>query len=99
MDGVAESEEQQRECLHIRIVGGGAIGIEATAELYDLWHDALRYVYSHLDGLLNITIHDVADSVLSTFDENLSEYAMQSLKAKQVEVKTTLTVQLLRVPI
>ena len=83
------TEQQQRECLHIRIVGGGAIGIEATAELYDLWHEALRHVYKHLDGLVNITIHDVADSVLSTFDENLSEYAMSSLKAKQVEVKTS----------
>lgn len=83
------SEQQQRDLLHIRIVGGGAIGIEATAELYDLWEEALRHVYSHLDGLLSITIHDVADSVLSTFDANLSEYAMESLKAKRVEVKTS----------
>ena len=27
------TEEQQRDILHIRIVGGGAIGIEAMAEL------------------------------------------------------------------
>ena len=27
------SEERQKEILHIRIVGGGAIGIEAMAEL------------------------------------------------------------------
>ena len=83
------TEEQQRGLLHIRIVGGGAIGIEATAELYDLWHEAMRNVYPHLDGKVNITIHDVASSVLSTFDENLSEYAMGSLLAKKVEVKTS----------
>lgn len=83
------SEEQQRDLLHIRIVGGGAIGIEATAELHDLWHEALRHVYAHLDGKVNITIHDVASTVLSTFDENLSEYALQSLLAKKVEVKTS----------
>ena len=83
------SEEQQLALLHIRIVGGGAVGIEATAQLCDLWHEALRHVYPHLDGLVNITIHDVADTVLSGFDKNLSEYAMESLKAKQVEVKTS----------
>lgn len=83
------SEEQQRALLHIRIVGGGAIGIEATAEIYDLWEEGLRHVYSHLDGKVSITIHDVAASVLSTFDEKLSEYAMQSLMAKKVEVKTS----------
>lgn len=27
------TEEQQKDILHIRIVGGGAIGIEAMAEL------------------------------------------------------------------
>ena len=83
------TDEQRRDRLHIRIVGGGAIGIEATAEIYDLWQEALRHVYSHLDGKVTITIHDVASSVLSTFDENLSEYAMQSMKAKKVEVKTS----------
>ena len=82
------TEDQQRAALHIRIVGGGAIGIEATAELYDLWHEALRHVYPHLDGLVSITIHNVASSVLSTFDENLGEYAMQSLKTKKIEIKT-----------
>ena len=83
------SKEQQKALLHIRIVGGGAVGIEATAEIYDLWHEALKFVYAHLDGLVNITIHDVADTVLSSFDSNLSEYAMSSLKAKKVEVKTS----------
>jgi len=39
------SDERQREILHIRVVGGGAIGIEATAELYDLWTESLRHLY------------------------------------------------------
>lgn len=83
------TEEHQREILHIRIVGGGAIGIEATAELYDLWADALRHLYPHLDGKVRITIHDVAPSLLSTFDESLSQYAMASLREKKVEMKTS----------
>ena len=83
------TDEQQKELLHIRIVGGGAIGIEATAELYDLWHESMRHLYPHLDGKLQLTIHDVASSLLSTFDENLSKYAMQSLLEKKVEIKTS----------
>lgn len=83
------SDEKQKEILHIRIVGGGAIGIEATAELYDLWHEAMRKLYPHLDGKVNITIHDVAPELLSTFDESLSQYAMESMRVKKVEIKTS----------
>ena len=83
------SDERQREILHIRVVGGGAIGIEATAELYDLWTESLRHLYPHLDGKVALTIHDVAPAILTTFDESLSKYAMQSLERKKVEIKTS----------
>ncbi|KAG8630291.1 hypothetical protein KVT40_001910 [Elsinoe batatas] len=81
-------EERQREMLHIRIVGGGAIGIEATAELHDLWEESMQHLYPHLKGKVQITIHDVAPEILSTFDESLSEYAMKSMRRKGVELKT-----------
>ncbi|KAL9094492.1 MAG: hypothetical protein Q9165_003342 [Trypethelium subeluteriae] len=76
------SEQAQRDLLSIRIVGGGAIGIEAAAELFDLWQEEMRHLYAHLDGKLTITIHDVADKLLGTFDASLSEYAMESLRSK-----------------
>lgn len=82
------SPEQQKEVLNIRIVGGGAIGIEATAEIHDLWAKEMRFLYPHLDGMVTITIHDVADSLLSTFDTALSEYAYDSLREKQVKIMT-----------
>jgi NADH:ubiquinone reductase (non-electrogenic) len=83
------SEEQQREMLNIRVVGGGAIGIEATAEIYDLWHEDMRFLYPHLDGKLTITIHDVAPTILSTFDQSLGDYALKSLHQKKVQIKTS----------
>jgi NADH:ubiquinone reductase (non-electrogenic) len=82
------SPEQQKENLNIRIVGGGAIGIEAAAEIHDLWAEDMRFLYPHLDGKVTITIHDVADSLLSTFDSALSEYAHDSLREKKVELAT-----------
>lgn len=80
--------EQQKDVLNIRVVGGGAIGIEAAAELHDLWTEEMRFLYPHLDGKVTITIHDVADSLLSTFDSALSEYAHESLDKKNVKIAT-----------
>ena len=82
------SEERQREILTIRVIGAGAIGIEATAELHDLWWKDMRFLCPHLDGKLTIAIHDIADTVLSTFDESLSSYALSSLEEKKVKIHT-----------
>lgn len=86
-------EAEQRDILSIRIVGGGAIGIEAAAEIFDLWNEDMRFLYPHLDGKLTITIHDVAPNILTTFDAKLSEYATESLKGKHVELKTSSHIQ------
>lgn len=82
------SETQQRDMLRIIVVGGGAIGIEATAELSDLWQHHMRHLYAHLDGLLSVEVHDVADSLLGTFDKRLGEYAAQKLSGRGIEVRT-----------
>ncbi|TQN65355.1 putative NADH dehydrogenase [Colletotrichum shisoi] len=87
------SEQDQRDYLNIRIVGGGAIGIEAAAELWDLWFEDMRFLFPHLDGKLNITIHDVAPKILSTFDASLSEYATSSLEGKHVKLMTGSNIQ------
>ncbi|PPJ52278.1 hypothetical protein CBER1_10273 [Cercospora berteroae] len=81
-------ETQQRDILRIIVVGGGAIGMEACAELYDLWYDDLRHVYPHLDGKLSVEVHDVATSLLGTFDKRLGEYATQKLVSRGVKIQT-----------
>ncbi|CAN8104015.1 unnamed protein product [Discula destructiva] len=96
---VAADPQKQRDILNIRIVGGGAIGIEAAAELYDLWNDEMRFLYPHLDGKLTITIHDVAPAILTTFDKSLAEYATGSLtKGKQgiVQIQTSSHIEKVR---
>ncbi|OLN96311.1 putative NADH dehydrogenase [Colletotrichum chlorophyti] len=82
------SEQEQRDILNIRIVGGGAVGIEAAAELWDLWFEEMRFLFPHLDEKLTITIHDVAPTILSTFDNRLTEYATRSLEGKHVKLRT-----------
>jgi NADH:ubiquinone reductase (non-electrogenic) len=49
----------------------------------------MRFLYPHLDGKLTIVIHDVAPTILSTFDEKLGDYATKSLHQKKVELKTS----------
>lgn len=83
------TDAQQRDMLRILIVGGGAIGIEATAELFDLWDHEMKHVYPHLDGKLSIEIHDVAPALLGTFDDQLGEYAAKKFKRRGVEVRTS----------
>ena len=83
------SEQQQREMLNIRIVGSGAIGIEVTAEIHDLWHEDMRFWWPRLDRKLTITIHDVAPTNLSTFDKSLGDYALNSLHQKNLQMKTS----------
>ncbi|POS76880.1 hypothetical protein DHEL01_v204720 [Diaporthe helianthi] len=88
---ILQHPQKQRDILNIRIIGGGAIGIEAAAELFDLWNEDMRFLFPHLDGKLVITIHDVASSILTTFDQHLAEYATDSLtkgKDNVVKIKT-----------
>ncbi|KAI9838254.1 MAG: hypothetical protein M1819_005521 [Sarea resinae] len=83
------SEQRRKDLLNVRIVGGGAIGIEATAEIYDLWAEELSKLYPHLANDLTITIHDVAPDILTTFDKRLGKYAHDSLlKRRGLSLKT-----------
>jgi NADH:ubiquinone reductase (non-electrogenic) len=82
------SDEQQRDILRIIIVGGGPIGIEAAAELYDLWNEHMRFLYHHLDGKLSLEIHDVAPTILGQFDEKLGEYALESIQSRGIKIVT-----------
>ncbi|KAK3614455.1 hypothetical protein LTR56_027250, partial [Elasticomyces elasticus] len=62
------TEVQQRNLLHIIVVGGGPTGVEITAEMYDLVHNDLIYLYPDLAGKISVAIHDVAAQILSVFD-------------------------------
>ncbi|THH13535.1 hypothetical protein EW146_g6689 [Bondarzewia mesenterica] len=79
--------ERVAELLHVAIVGGGPTGVELSAELDDLFVD-LSKTFPHLAGQFSITIHDIAPQILSAFDSNLRDYALQSFTRRGVQIKT-----------
>jgi NADH:ubiquinone reductase (non-electrogenic) len=82
------TDQQQRDLLHFVIAGAGPTGVEVSSELSDLCEGSYARLYPHLRGKVSISVHDVAEKVLSGFDTKLQEYAMASFNKRHVEVLT-----------
>lgn len=90
------SDKLREQLLRFAIVGGGPTGMEFAAELSDLVHQDLSKLYPALVPKVRIAVYDVADKILSMFDEKLGRYAMETFRREGVEVKTSHHVQELR---
>lgn len=88
--------EMQKWLLHFAIVGGGPTGSELAANLRDFINDDLSKVYPTLQGIPQISLYDVAPKVLSTFDESLSRYAMETMEKEGITVQTSHHIKSLR---
>ncbi len=84
------------QLLRFAIVGGGPTGMEFAAELSDLVRQDLSKLYPSLASKVRIAVHDVADKVLTMFDDKLGKYAMETFHRAGVEMKTSHRVQELR---
>lgn len=81
------NEQQKRDLLHFAIVGGGPTGVELAAEIDELVHGHLGKVYKELEGLVTVSVYDVADRMLGMFGEKLSQYAMERFRKRNVKVQ------------
>lgn len=81
-------EARQREILHFAIVGGGPTGVEFAAELSDLITEDLAKIYPELLPLVSITVYDVAQRILGSFDQHLAEYAMRRFARSGIKIAT-----------
>jgi NADH dehydrogenase len=88
--------EMQRWLLHFAIVGAGPTGTELAASLRDFIYSDMMKIYPTLKGIPQISLYDIAPSVLSMFDESLSRYAMETMKSEGIDIKTSHHVQGLR---
>jgi NADH dehydrogenase FAD-containing subunit len=90
------SAESRKQLLNFAIVGGGPTGVEFAAELQDLCNEDLKRLYPKLVKEVRITIYDVAEKILSMFDEKLAEYAVNLFKRDGIKVKTSHHIEELR---
>lgn len=82
------TEEEQKDLLHFAVVGGGPTGVEFSAELHDFIVEDLTKIYPELMDKVQMTVYDVADKILGSFDSSLSEYATQKFSREGINIKT-----------
>jgi NADH:ubiquinone reductase (non-electrogenic) len=77
------SSAQKQSILHFVIIGGGPTGVELAAELDELVHLHLLKIYRDLEGMVRVSVYDVADRMLGQFGERLSEYAIERFRRRE----------------
>ncbi|EAW07384.1 putative pyridine nucleotide-disulfide oxidoreductase [Aspergillus clavatus NRRL 1] len=90
------TREMRDQLLHFAIVGAGPTGTELAASLRDFIYRDMITLYPQLHGVPRITLYDVAPTVLSMFDETLSQYAMETMQKEGIAIKTSHHVESLR---
>ncbi|BES85293.1 NADH dehydrogenase [Pectobacterium araliae] len=87
------ANQDEKERVNIAIVGGGATGVELSAEL----HNAVKQLHSYgFDGLdnqtLNVTLVEAGERILPALPPRISAAAHQELNNIGVRVLTNTTV-------
>lgn len=79
--------------LGIAIVGGGATGVELSAELIEAHQETLASLAAEQAFRLDLTIVEAAPRILAGLPERISAQARSALERKQVRVLTDTRVQ------
>ena len=92
LDDIGEEEFKQKlvdeNKVNIAIVGGGATGVELTAELYHATEDLSSYGYGKIDNsCLQVTLVEAGPRLLPALPENLSAAVLDELQEMGANVK------------
>ena len=75
------------DLLSFVVVGGGATGVEAAAEVHDLIFDVLKDDYSNVDfDRINIVLVNAGDHILQGLDSSLVNAATHRFASQQIRV-------------
>jgi NADH:ubiquinone reductase (non-electrogenic) len=84
-----EDKSQIDRMLSFVVVGAGPTGVEVAAELRDFIKDNLSKTYPHFkDQKIKVSIVEMGDKVLNTYDKAISEYAQNRFKREDIDVLT-----------
>ncbi|KAJ3178286.1 hypothetical protein HDU87_003598, partial [Geranomyces variabilis] len=70
--------------------------IEFAAELHDFIKDDLRRLYPTLINKAQITVYDVAEKILGSFDSELAAYATRKFAREGIKIRTRTFIQQVR---
>jgi NADH dehydrogenase len=90
----AVTKEEQRPWLTFVVVGGGPTGVEYAGALGELLKMVLGRDYPELDpALARIVVVEGLDRLLGAFHPKLGAYALQELRSRGVDVRTSTLVE------
>lgn len=85
----ADASTQEQANIRIAIVGGGATGVELSAELHNTFRTMAIYGLDNLRGKqLDIQLLEAGPRILPALPERISASAQQALKDLNIAVKT-----------
>lgn len=67
---------------------GGPTACEFISELYDFLESDVSKWYPDLHSHIKLTLVEAGDSLLSSFDKALSDYYLEGLLKKKIDVRT-----------
>lgn len=85
--------EQIRQRLTFIIIGGGATGVEAAAEIHDLVEEELTQDYPDLAPYARVIVVEALPRLLTGFDEALGEYTNRHFAREGIDVRIGAKVQ------
>lgn len=83
------SEEERKKLLSFVVCGGGPTGVEFAAEVFDLLNEDLPALYPKvLRQQVSVHIIQSRSNILNTYDEKISEYAMERFRKESIDLLT-----------
>lgn len=83
------TEEERKRLLSFVVCGGGPTGVEFAAEVFDLLNEDLPKLYPRLlRQQVSVHIIQSRSNILNTYDEKISEYAMDRFKKESIDLLT-----------
>lgn len=91
------SEEERKRLLSFVVCGGGPTGVEVAAEIYDLLREDVIQRFPTL-LLNNSSVHIIQSrsSILNTYDEKISDFAMQRFARDGIDLQVNSRVEEVR---
>ena len=81
------SLEERKRLLSFVVCGGGPTGVELAAEIFDLLNEDITKQYPKvIRNLVSVHIIQSRSHILNTYDEKISEYAMERFKKDSINV-------------